>query len=141
MSNFGRFCLLVFFVLGLAFPCFAQELEPRRWGHLPKGTNIVGGGYVFSKTDILADPALRLEDVEAEIHTWAASYTRTFELFGKSAQVGFTQAYQKGRWSGLVDGVAASATRSGLSDSIVRFAVNLYGATEWNRSKPRHCPR
>jgi hypothetical protein len=64
-----------------------------------------------------------------EMHTWAFKYIRTFEMLQKSARIDFTQAYQEGRWSGLLNGAPASITRSGLSDSVLRFAINLYGAT------------
>jgi hypothetical protein len=74
------------------------------------------------------DPVLRLEDVEMEMHTWAIKYIRTFELLQKSARVDFIQGYQEGRYTGLVDGVPSSIRRSGLSDSVLRFAINWYGA-------------
>ena len=121
-------CLWVFLILGLPSLCLAQELEPRRWSHLPTGTNFAGGGYAYTKGDISFDPVLRIENVEMEMHTWAVKYIRTFKLFQKSARIDFTQAYQEGRWTGLVDGVPSSIKRSGLSDSVLRFAINLYGA-------------
>jgi hypothetical protein len=74
------------------------------------------------------DPVLRIEDAEMEMHTWAFKYIRTFELLQKSARIDFIQAYQEGRWSGLLDGVPASIRRRGLSDPVLRFAVNLNGA-------------
>lgn len=120
------FCVIL--VLGLPFLCLAQELEPRRWSHLPTGTNFVGGGYAYTKADIFLDPVLRIEDTEMEMHTWALKYTRTFELFQKSARIDLTQAYQEGRWTGLLNGAPASVKRRGLSDSVLRFAINLYGA-------------
>jgi hypothetical protein len=126
-KHFAR-CLYVFLMLGIPYVCFAQELEPRRWSHLPTGKNFVGGGYVYTKADIFFDPVLRIEDAEMEMHTWAFRYIRTFELLQKSARIDFTQAYQEGRWSGLLNGAPASITRSGLTDSILRFAINLYGA-------------
>ena len=126
-KHFAR-CLCIFLILGLPFLCLAQELEPRRWSHLPTGKNFVGGGYVYTKADIFFDPVLRIEDAEMEVHTWAFKYIRTFELLKKSARIDFTQAYQEGRWSGLLNGAPASITRSGLSDSVLRFAINLYGA-------------
>lgn len=58
----------------------------------------------------------------------AAKYIRTFDLFGKSARIDLTQGYQKGRWAGLLDGASASTTRSGWTDTIARFAMNIYGA-------------
>ncbi|MDH4241949.1 MAG: transporter [Phycisphaerae bacterium] len=128
LKNLYMWCLYVFLILGLPFLCFAQELEPRRWSHLPTGKNFVGGGYSYTKADIFLDPVLRIEDGEMEMHTWAIKYIRTFELLQKSARVDFIQGYQEGRWNGLVDGVPSSIKRSGLTDSVLRFAINLYGA-------------
>ena len=121
-------CLYVFLILGLPFLCFAQELEPRRWSHLPTGKNFVGGSYVYTKADIFLDPVLRIEDGEMEMHTLALKYIRTFELLQKSARIDFTQAYQEARYTGLLNGVSTSIKRSGLADSVLRFAINLYGA-------------
>jgi len=120
--------LHVFLALGLALPCFAQELEPRRWGHLPIGTNFAGGAYSYTEADIYFDPVIQIEDAKMEMHTWAVQYVRTFELFQKSTRIDFTQGFQEGRWNGLVGGVPKSIKRSGLSDSLLRFAINLYGA-------------
>jgi hypothetical protein len=128
LKNLYIWCLYVFLILGLPSLCLAQELEPRRWSHLPTGKNFAGGGYVYTEANILFDPVLRIENVEMKMHTWALKYIRTFELFQKSARVDVTQGYQEGRWTGLVDGVPSSIKRSGLSDSVLRFAINLYGA-------------
>jgi hypothetical protein len=120
--------LCIFLIFGLPLLSLAQELEPRRWSHLPTGKNFLGFAYVYTKGDIFFDPVLRIEDTEMEMHTWAFRYIRTFELLRKSARIDFTQAYQEGRWSGLLNGAPASITRNGLSDSVLRFAINLYGA-------------
>lgn len=106
----------------------AQELEPRRWSHLPLDSNFLGAGYAYTEGDIAFDPVLRIDDATMRVGTWALRYIRTLELFARSARVDVGLGYQEGRWSGLLDGVPASVTRSGLMDSVVRFAVNLYGA-------------
>jgi hypothetical protein len=116
--------LLIILTSGTAL---SQELVPRRWSHLPTGTNFAGAAYAFTKADISFDPASRLEDVEMERHTFALAYIRTFELLKKSARVEFKVPYQDAQWTGLLDGKPASASRSGLADPIVRLAVNLYG--------------
>jgi hypothetical protein len=122
-------CYLCFLlILNLTLPCLAQEIEPRRWNHLPTGANFAGGGYAYTEADISFDPVSRIEDAEMELHTWAVKYIRTFELFQKSARIDFLQGYQEGRWTGLVDGVRKSIQRKGLSDSRLRLAINLYGA-------------
>ena len=120
----------LFFLLLAGFPLSsaAQDLEPRRWSHLPIDKNFFGGGYVYTRADIFLDPVIKVEDVELKMHSLALKYIRTFELFNRSARIGFVQGFNEGRWSGLVDGVPSSIRRRGLSDSIVRFAVNLYGA-------------
>lgn len=115
-------------VMASATVLTAQELEPRRWGHLPLGTNFAGLGYIRTGGDIALDPVLRLTDVEVELDTAALKYIRTFELFGKSARFDLVQAYQDGAWTGLLDGTPASAQRSGFTDTALRFAINLFGA-------------
>lgn len=92
------------------------------------GANFAGGAYIYTEADIFFDPALSLENVKLKLHTWSGAYVHAFELFDKSARIDIKQAYQKGKWTGLLDGKSASATRSGWSDTSVRFAVNLYGA-------------
>ncbi|MFY9941706.1 MAG: transporter [Desulfobacterales bacterium] len=123
-----RWCLLISLFLPFAYPCFAEELEPRRWSHLPIDTNFTGAGYAYTKADISFDPVLKLEDGQVNLHTWAAKYIRTFSLFDKTARVDLLQAYQDGRWKGLLDGVPTTVKRSGWTDTFVRFAINLYGA-------------
>jgi len=126
--GFSRSCLLCLIAIGTTFPCFALDFSPRRWGHLPIGTNFAGIAYAYTEADFFVDPAILLEDVEMKLDTWAGKYIRTFALFDKSARIDLTQGHMEGDWKGLVDGVPAEASRSGWSDTFVRLAVNLYGA-------------
>lgn len=91
-------------------------------------TNFGGFAYAYTEADIFFDPTLSLEDVEMKQDTWAGKYIRTFEALEKSARIDIIQAYQEAKWTGLLNGVSASTQRSGLSDTFVRLAVNLYGA-------------
>lgn len=109
-------------------PAGAQELEPRRWTHLPTDINIAGGVYAYTDGDISVDPVLRVEGLKKEVDTWAAAYIRTFKLFGKSARLGVVQGWQDGTWTGTVDGVAAEVTRQGWTDTSAGIAVHLIGA-------------
>lgn len=92
------------------------------------GASFAGVAYNYTEYDIFSDPTLSLENVKQKLHTWAGAYVHAFELFDKSARIDIKQAYQKGEWTGLLDGKPASAKRSGWSDTSVRFAINLYGA-------------
>lgn len=120
--------VLCFAASCLALSCQAQELVPRRWSHLPMETNFAGGGYAYTGADIAFDPVLLIEDTDLQLHSFPLKYIRTFELLGKSARLDLLQSYHDARWSGLLDGVPTTVTRSGLSDLSLRFAVNLIGA-------------
>lgn len=106
----------------------AQDLEPRRWTHLPVDTNFLGVGYLYSEGELHFDPVLRIEDAEVELQTVALSFSRYFRLFGTTARIDVTVPVQHGQWDGLVDSVPTSATRDGLGDPILRFSANLTGA-------------
>ena len=95
---------------------------------MPIGANFLGGAYAFTTGDIYLEPDLRIDNAEFEMQTIAVKYIRSFELFGKSARIDLTQPYQLGRWHGQLNGVPAQIERAGLSDTFVRFAVNLVGA-------------
>ena len=105
----------------------AQELEPRRWTHLPVGTNAAGVGYVFTDGDLKLDPALQIEEAEFQAHTVLASYNRYFGLLDRTARIEVQVPYQQGRWEGLLAGVPTSIRRDGLADPRLRLSVLLSG--------------
>lgn len=120
-----RVCLLW---LSFASLCQAQELEPRRWSHLPIDTNYLSVAYGNTQGDIFFDPVLRIEDATVSMHTVVASYQRSFNLAGKTARFDVRLPYQSAHWEGLLDGEAATADREGLADPRLRLSVNLFGA-------------
>lgn len=107
---------------------FAQQLEPRRWTHLPVGANFAGIGYLYTEKDIFFNPALEIEDAKGEIHTAVFSYLRVLDVFGKSGRIELLLPYSSGRWEGLLQGQPASTRRRGFQDPGLRFAVNLAGS-------------
>ena len=109
-------------------PCSGQELEPRRWSHLPVGAQFAGVGYAYTDGDISFNPVLKIEDATVDLHTVAAKYIVAFEALGKSARLDLAQGYQDGRWEGLLDGEPASTERSGWTDTVLRFSMLLHGA-------------
>jgi hypothetical protein len=109
-------------------PAFSQDLEPRRWSHLPVGSNFAGLGYTYTEGDITFNPVLRIEEGTFDLDSAAIKYIHALELLGKSARFDLAQAYQSGTWSGVINDLPASVDRDGWSDTLLRFAVNLYGA-------------
>lgn len=128
MNIFVRrvFLLQMFFIL--ATPCLGEDLEPRRWAHLPIDTNFVGAAYAYTEGNIDFDPVLKIENGQFQMYTWGAKYIRSFALFKKTARIDLLQVYQEGNWTGLLDGVPTTVKRSGWYDTNLRFAINLYGS-------------
>ena len=123
-----RLLLVSLLLTGACSPVLAQDLEPRRWSHLPTGLNVIGVASAFTDGDIYLDPVLLAEDVTFDIYTLGVGYVRTFEMLGKSARVDFNVPYSTGHWKGLVDGEYASRRQHGFMDPRIRFSMNLYGA-------------
>jgi hypothetical protein len=124
----GWFIRVFLLLLAVSSQVGAQELEPRRWSHLPTGVNFAAAGYAYTDGNIFLDPALLVEDAQAEIHTLALGYVRTFGLLGNSSRVDFMLPMSDGYWEGIVDDEFASTNRQGIGDARIRFAMNLYGS-------------
>ena len=53
-------CMVLFLLTMLSLPLQAQDLEPRRWSHLPIGLDaLVHLGTGYTNGDILFDPVLQ----------------------------------------------------------------------------------
>ena len=119
------FMLLLVFCWSV--PSFAQDLEPRRWSHMPTGLNFAGIGYGYTDGDIFFDPLLLVEEASFEMHTAALFYMHSLSIFGKSARIDFTLPYKAGRWEGTVDSEFVHFRRRGPGDSRMRLSMLLYG--------------
>jgi hypothetical protein len=106
---------------------FAQDLEPRRWSQLPIGQNFASLTYAHTNGDINVDPTIGIEDATMNVDTALASYIRSFKLANRSARIEVRQAWHNGHWDGTVNGVPTKIERNGISDTIVRVAINLVG--------------
>jgi hypothetical protein len=125
-----------------ATAAWSQELEPRAYSPAPVGMNfvlVVGGR---STGEVLTDPSLPIQDVEAKLNAGIAGYGRTFGIAGRQASVVFAAPYVWGDISGNVFEEARSVSRSGLGDVKLRLAANLIGGEamtpkEFMRRTPR----
>lgn len=120
----------------------AQEIDPRSYAPSPTGATIVFAALGRSTGAILTDPALPVQDVEAEIDSAAVGAGRTFGLFGHSANATIVLPYVQGDFTGTVDDVARAVSRSGVGDARLRLASNLIGGpalspADFARHKPQ----
>lgn len=107
---------------------FGQELEPRAYSISPVGMNFVVVAFTRSTGDVNFDPTLPVENAQAEIQNVAFGYFRSIDFCGRSANVSVLVPYTWGTIDGDYFGEYTKIRRSGLSDPLFRFAVNLYGA-------------
>ena len=74
--------IVVLISLGLSERANAQDLEPRRWSHLPIGQTIVGVGYVYTEADIFFSPVLKITDGTSRVNGLGFTAIHSFELAG-----------------------------------------------------------
>jgi hypothetical protein len=113
----------------------AQEFEPRSLGNLPVKSNFAIIGYGYSRGNVLLDPAVSIENLDASLHGFAAGYLRSFNLFGKLAKVDVVIPYATGDWDGVYQGIDTATNRNGFGDVRLRLSVNLLGSPALSRSE------
>jgi Putative MetA-pathway of phenol degradation len=75
-----------------------------------------------------SDPAAPIDEASATINTTGLSFTRAFNLGGRSANAGVMVPVITGHLEGLYLGERAEVSRFGQGDPRLRLAINLYGA-------------
>ncbi|MGT2429552.1 hypothetical protein ACU4HD_13930 [Cupriavidus basilensis] len=105
----------------------AQEMEPRAYSAVPVGTNFLLVNYARSSGEVLLDPSLPVTDLQATINTYAAGYSHSFGIAGRTASVALLVPYANADLTGNVEGAPGHAYRSGMGDIRMRFAVILLG--------------
>lgn len=131
---------IAFFTLN-TFKINAQELEPRALTNLPIGMNFAVLGYAYANGNILLDPSLPIEDLQANLHTVIGAYLRSIRLFGLAGKVDVVIPYASGKWTGIYTGIDTATSRNGFGDIKVRVSFNFLGApplkaTEFGGYKP-----
>ena len=106
----------------------AQEIEFRKYSNTPVGTNSLAAGYSFASGNVLLDPAVPVDDLDADLHVVLLQYARAFGLLGRNAKLRVVQPYAFADWTGSLVGMPASRARSGFGDTRVSVEWNFLGA-------------
>jgi hypothetical protein len=115
------------FVIAFRGIAAAQDLEPRAYAAAPVGVNFLVLGFGSSTGDVVVDPSLPIEDVEATVNTAVLGMGTTFNLFGRTALAAAVFPYARADVSGRVGEDVASVSRSGVADPRLKLSVNLRG--------------
>jgi hypothetical protein len=121
---------------------WSQELEPRAYSPAPIGTNFALAAYGYSTGEVLTDPSLPVQNVDAQLNAGVAGYGRTFGILGHQASVVLVAPYVWGDVSGDVFEDSRTVSRSGIGDLKLRMAANLIGGEalslqEFRKRTPR----
>ncbi|HEX4772581.1 MAG TPA: transporter [Bryobacteraceae bacterium] len=136
----GGFSIVLLFFLPAIVR--AQELQPRAYLPSPVGLGFLGISYSGNSGGLLFDPSLPIQNGHVDAHIPALALGGTFDVFGRTGQVLGVLPYVVADLSGTFAGVEAARHRSGLSDSTLRFSINLHGAPamhlrEYARYRPK----
>lgn len=112
----------------------AQELEPRNLTNVPIGTNFGVLAYGYARGNVLLDPAVPVEDLNANLHTFVAGYVRAFSFFGLSSKLDLVVPFAFGEWTGSLSGADTARSATGFGDPSMRLAVNFVGAPALRRA-------
>jgi len=105
----------------------AQELEPRVYSPNPVGINFILAAYGRSQGQVLFDPSIPVQNVEATLNSGALGYGTTFGAWGRLASVSLAVPFVSGTVSGEVGGGQKEIERNGLADASLRLGLNLFG--------------
>ncbi len=107
---------------------WSQDLEPRRWTHLPVGSHTFSLGYAGQETEIFFNPLIGITDGTGSVNAWLARYNHAFDWAGKTARVDVIVPYVSGTWQGIVDGEPGRRDINGGGDPWLRLSMNFAGS-------------
>lgn len=109
---------LLFLALSAAFPTlsYAQEIEARTYSNAPIGINFISAGVAQAKAG------------NYTLTSEAMSLTHIFDAGGQSGKLTLVLPYGQLTGSSTIGGRTVNASTEGLSDPLIKAAINLYGA-------------
>jgi hypothetical protein len=141
MRRPNAWLLSVPFVLGIAAPGAAQDLEPRAYSPSPIGTTFVVVSATRSAGGVFTDTSSPITDVEATVGVLGLALGHTFSLAGKQALVLGVVPIAWGEATGSIGEDRRSASRRGLGDSRVKLSTILAGSPAMRPAEFAKAPR
>jgi hypothetical protein len=116
---------------------WAQDLAPRAYIITPVHSNAVTLTYSFYDGNVLFAGAVPITNASATISVPSFAFYHSLSFFGRSANVVASLPYGIGNFQGTLITTETNVYRSGLLDSIFRFAVNLKGGPAMDAQEMR----
>ena len=125
----------VLLLAGLSPSLHAQDLSPRAYLITPLRANAVTVANVFNDGDLHFEGTVPITGATGRMNMPNVTLYHALGAFGRSANVTATLAYGVGNFKGTAFGAEKEIYRSGLFDSVFRFAVNLKGAPAMSQAE------
>jgi len=113
----------------------AQDVQPRVYAPAPVGVNLLTMGYAYSNGAMLFDKTIPIEGVLAKINAFSVAYSRSTSLFGMAGRFDVAAPLVIGNWEGEVLEEIQSASRTGIGDPVLRYALFISGAPALSKEK------
>jgi len=107
--------------------CQGQDLTPRAYVITPIHSNAVVLTDSFFSGNLQFNGAVPITDATANVNAPVISLYHSLNFFGRSANITASLPYGVGNFEGNVLGKETNVYRSGLFDSVFRFAMNIKG--------------
>lgn len=137
LSFLNNYFILVLLISFYSIAVAGQDLEPRAYANIPKGTNVLAVGYGYNKGNVLSDPSLPIKDFKLNTQILALNYIRSFSLAKKLARVQVSVPMVDMQGKLLLNGEQVTGSRTGFADMRIRFGVNLTGSPALDRKNFR----
>jgi hypothetical protein len=95
---------------------YAQEIEARTYSNAPVGINFISAGVVQAKSG------------NYTLTSEVMGLTHIFDAGGQSGKLTLVLPYGQLTGSSTIGGRTVNASTEGLSDPLIKAAINLYGA-------------
>jgi hypothetical protein len=110
-----------------ATACRGQDLTPRAYVITPVRSNAIVLTNSYFSGNLMFNGTVPITDSSANVNVPIISLYHSLNLLGRSANVTASLPYGVGDFKGNVLGSETTVHKSGMFDSIYRFAVNLKG--------------
>lgn len=131
--NLSNTIFIAFLGCVMGMDARAQDLEPRIYANLPKGLNTIAAVYGLARGNVVADPALPIEDFKITSHNIIMAYVHTFALGGKLSRIQVATPFTRMSGNLKINGQDTSGVRNGFGDTRIRFGMNLLGSPAYDK--------
>lgn len=95
---------------------------------MPTGMNFLALAYLYSSGNVLLDPTIPVDGLDAGLHVLALRYVRTMNMLGMGSKINAMLPMTHGDWSATLEDELRTRQITGFGDLRVGIDMNFVGA-------------